>query len=79
MIEFRLDEMLEKQGRSAYWLSKQTGFAQSVLSKIRQGKTSGIQWNTLELICKALECQPGDLIVMVEDKPESKKKAKSKG
>lgn len=78
MIEFRLDEMLEKQGRSAYWLSKQTGFAQSVLSKIRQGKTRGIQWNTLEQICKALECQPGDLIVMVEDKPASKKKAKSK-
>jgi putative transcriptional regulator len=78
MIEFRLDEMLEKQGRSAYWLSKQTGFAQSVLSKIRQGKTSGIQWKTLEQICKALECQPGDLIVMVKDKPDSKKKAKSK-
>lgn len=79
MIEFRLDEVLANRQRSAYWLSKETGIAQSVLSKIRQGKTGGIQWDTLERICKALQCQPGDLIVMIDEKPAGKKRAKSSG
>jgi len=79
MIEFRLSEVLETKGKSAYWLSKQTGMEQSQISKIKNSK--GIQWETLERICKALDCLPGDLIVMVEDKPETKKsegKKKSK-
>jgi putative transcriptional regulator len=79
MIEFRLDEVLANCRRSAYWLSKETGIAQSVLSKIRQGKTGGIQWDTLERICKALQCRPGDLIVMLDEKSAGKKRAKSRG
>lgn len=78
MIEFRLKEMLDERGRSAYWLSHQTGIAQQVLSRISQQKTAGIQWGTLERICKVLECLPGDLIVIVDEKPEVKRKIKGK-
>jgi putative transcriptional regulator len=78
MIEFRLKQMLDERGRSAYWLSNQTGIAQQVLSRMSQQKTAGIQWTTLERICKALECLPGDLIVMADEKTEAKRKARSK-
>lgn len=76
-IEFRLDEMIEQHGRTAYWLSQQTGIAESALWRIRHGRTKGIQWRTLERICDALGCEPGDLIVRVPDpKRASKRKAK---
>jgi putative transcriptional regulator len=76
MIEFRLSEVLEEKGKSAYWLSKETGMDQSQVSKIKNSK--GIQWDTLDKICKALNCSPGDLIVMVEDEQENKVKKKVK-
>jgi len=74
MITFRLDDVLKEKGRSAYWLSQETGILQNRLSVMKR-KSKGIQWDTLEKICIALECSPGDLIVMVEDK----KKTKGKG
>jgi putative transcriptional regulator len=79
MVQVRLDELLEKRSRSAYWLSKQTDISEVSLYKLRRGKTGGIQFDTLERICKALECQPGDLLVLVDEKPAAKKKAKAKG
>jgi putative transcriptional regulator len=78
MIQVRLDEILGDRGRSAYWLSKQTDISEVSLYKLRRGKTGGIQFDTLERICKALECTPGDLLVIEDEKPISKKKSKSK-
>lgn len=75
MIMFKLDDVLKEKGRSAYWLSQETGILQNRLSVMKR-RSKGIQWDTLEKICKALECSPSDLIVMVDEKPESKKKAK---
>jgi len=77
-IILRIDELLKKRGRSAYWLSKQTGIDQSSLVRIRHQKTGGIQWDTLTRLCVALDCQPGDLLVMEDDKPQSERKPKSK-
>lgn len=74
-IELQIDRVLKERGRSAYWLAQQTGIDESALVRLRKQKTQGIQWKTLLPICEALECLPGDLIVMVEDK----KKAKGKG
>lgn len=80
MIEFRLDEMLEARGRTAYWLSKETGLTHAALYRIRHAKSGAIKYDTLEKICRALECQPGDLLFMVDDEPKgsAKKKSKSK-
>ena len=79
MIEFRLDKMLEKRQRSAYWLAQETGISESMLWRIRHAKTQGIQWQTLERICEALECQPGDLIVKVDEQgKKAKRTAKAK-
>jgi len=75
---FKLDDVLKEKGRSAYWLSQETGILQNRLSVMRR-RSKGIQWDTLEKLCKALECSPSDLIVMVEEKQASKKKEKGKG
>lgn len=66
-IKFRLDEILQEKGQSAYSLSRQTNIAESVLWRMRHAKTQGIQWDTLSRLCEALNCTPGDLIVYVSD------------
>lgn len=75
MIKFLLNEMLEKRGRSAYWLSLETGISQGMVGRMKRMEPDGIKWATLERICDALECEPCDLIVRVK---EATKKAKAK-
>jgi putative transcriptional regulator len=43
-------------------LSNQVGVSNVNLSKIKTGKISAIRFSTLEAICKALDCQPGDIL-----------------
>ncbi|HVE58797.1 MAG TPA: helix-turn-helix domain-containing protein [Pyrinomonadaceae bacterium] len=61
-IEVRLDALLEERGRSFYWLSKQTGVSHTTLWRLKKGKALGINFATLEKICEALECAPGDVL-----------------
>lgn len=61
-IELQIDALLEKQGRTFYWLSKQTGISHTTLWRLKKGKAVGVNFGTLEKICEALECQPGDLM-----------------
>ncbi|MFP5262516.1 MAG: helix-turn-helix domain-containing protein [Blastocatellia bacterium] len=75
-IELQIDRVLKERGKSAYWLSHQTGIDESALVRLRKQRTKGIQWKTLIPLCEALECSPADLIVMVDEKEGSKKKAK---
>jgi putative transcriptional regulator len=63
MIVLKLDVMLKKRDLTAYALHRKTGLHQSVISKIRHGKTIALRLDVLDKICAALECQAGDLIV----------------
>ena len=47
-------------------LAERVGIANVNLSKIKTGKVSAIRFSTLEAICEALDCQPGDIL---EDSP----------
>jgi putative transcriptional regulator len=62
VIEIRLDELLKERGRSFYWLAKETGISHTTLWRLKKGKALGINFGTLENICHALECQPGDVL-----------------
>jgi len=62
MIEIRVDELLAGQGRSFYWLAKQTGISHTTLWRLKKGKSFGINLDTLEKMCRALACQPGDIL-----------------
>ncbi|MDX6692791.1 MAG: putative transcriptional regulator [Blastocatellia bacterium] len=62
VIEIRLDEFLEERGRTFYWLAKETGISHTTLWRLKKGKALGINFGTLENICRALDCQPGDVL-----------------
>ena len=72
MIKIELDQLLE--GRSLYWLSQQTGIRWATLAAMVNGKAQRLNLEDVELICDALECQPGDLLTKVERKPRKKGK-----
>ena len=48
-------------------LSEKVGIANVNLSKIKKGKVSAIRFSTLNAICKALDCQPGDILEYQKD------------
>lgn len=67
MIQVRLKELLETQGRSRYWLSQESGIDYKTLMRIEQAIASNrIELRVLDTLCRTLQCQPGDLLVFVE-------------
>lgn len=62
IISVQIDEILKKKERSFYWLSKQTNISHSTLWRLKKGKALGINFVTLERICRILECEPGDIL-----------------
>lgn len=65
MIRLLLSEMLVERGRSAYWLAKETGIRYASIWQMSKGDTARLHIETLDRICEALECEPGDLLVRV--------------
>lgn len=61
MLSLRIGQILEEQGKTPYWLGKQTGISQNNILKICNGETSTIRFDTLEKICKVLNCSINDL------------------
>ena len=72
MIEIRIDELLENRGRSFYWLAKETGISHTTLWRLKKRKALGINFETLEKMCEALKCQPGDVLSHINKKKISK-------
>lgn len=62
VVKIKLQELLEKKGKTLYWLSKQTGIAYNALSKISKNNVSRLELDTIEKICINLECQTGELL-----------------
>lgn len=77
-VKIKIEELLEERGRTLYWLAKESGVDYQGLYRFKTGKAHGIRFNVLEGICKALECSPGDLLAIEDDKPVSKKKGREK-
>ncbi len=58
----RLDRVMADRKMSLNELSERVGVSNVNLSKLKTGKVSAIRFSTLEAICKALDCQPGDIL-----------------
>ncbi len=71
-IVVNLDVMMAKRKMSLNELSEKVGLTLSNLSILKTGKAKAIRFSTLETICEVLECQPGDILEFVEDKPKRK-------
>ncbi|MCQ2011202.1 helix-turn-helix transcriptional regulator [Sporolactobacillus sp. STSJ-5] len=61
-IIIHLDVMLAKRKMSVTELSEKVGVTMANLSILKNGKAKAIRFSTLEGICKALDCQPGDIL-----------------
>jgi putative transcriptional regulator len=61
-IIVNLDVMLARRKMSVTELSDKVGITMANLSILKNGKAKAIRFSTLEAICKALDCQPGDIL-----------------
>jgi putative transcriptional regulator len=57
-----LDVMMARRKMSVTELSEKVGITMANLSILKNGKAKAIRFSTLEAICKALDCQPGDIL-----------------
>ena len=62
MIVINIDVMLAKRKMSVTELSEKIGITIANTSVLKNGKAKGIRFATLEAICEALDCQPGDIL-----------------
>lgn len=67
-IIVNLDVMLAKRKMSSGELAEKVGITQANLSILKTGKAKAVRFSTLESICEALDCQPGDILEFVPDK-----------
>ena len=67
MIILRLDRMLAERKISSKELAGRVGISQVNMSRIKTGQVSAIRFSTLDAICRALDCQPGDVLEYMPD------------
>jgi putative transcriptional regulator len=71
-IVVRLDVMMAKRKVRSNELAEAIGITQSNLSLLKSGHVRGVRFSTLEAICKALDCQPGELLEYAPDEQQVK-------
>jgi putative transcriptional regulator len=69
-IVVNLDVMMAKRKMSSSELSSKVGITMANLSILKNDKAKAIRFSTLEAICEALACQPGDILEYVPDKKD---------
>ena len=66
-IKVHIDRILVERQMSVTELSEKVGITMANISVLKNGKAKAIRFSTLESLCKALNCQPGDLLEYIED------------
>lgn len=67
MIRLNLDVMMARRKMSLTELAERVGITLANLSILKTGKARAIRFTTLDALCQALDCQPGDLLEHVPD------------
>ena len=79
MVKLKIREVAESKGiNNPLVLSRQSGIAYANCYKLWHDQQTRIDLATIDRLCEALNCEPCDLIVRMNEKPESKRKAKGK-
>ena len=68
MIIFNVDVMLAKRKMSVGELAEKVGFTMANVSLLKNGKIKALKISTLDKLCKALDCQPSDLLEFVDER-----------
>ena len=66
-IIVNLDVMLARRKMRSKELAERIGITEQNVSLLKSGKVKGVRFDTLALICKALDCQPGDILEYRDD------------
>ncbi|MUM77554.1 helix-turn-helix domain-containing protein [Pseudodesulfovibrio sp. F-1] len=66
-IHINLDVMLARRKMSSKELATTVGITQQNLSILKTGKARAVRFSTLDAICRALDCQPGDILTFEDD------------
>lgn len=67
-IEIRLDHMLLERKMTLAELADRVGITVPNLSILKTGKAKEVRLSTLDAVCRELDCQPGDIIIRVDDR-----------
>jgi len=71
MIVINLDVMMAKRKIGLGDLAEKIDISQANLSILKNGKGKAVRFSTLEKLCKALNCQPGDILEYMEDENDA--------
>lgn len=72
MVKLNVLELLEKQGRSKYWLYKQLGMSYQNFNKMVRNETQSIKLERIETLCMLLNCTPNDLFSINWEQTDSR-------
>ena len=72
-ITVKLDDMLHDRRMTLTELAERTGMTLANLSILKTGKARAIRFSTLEAICEALACQPGDILLYESEEAEERR------
>ena len=67
MIKLRVLELLEKNGKTKYWLYKQLGMSYQNFTRMVNNQTKSIRYENLETLCLLLNCTPNELFEISEE------------
>ncbi len=70
-IVVNLDVMMARRRKAAGELAEEIGITPANLSILKNNKAKAVRFSTLEALCKALDCQPGELLEYVDDEEGS--------
>lgn len=69
-IVVRLDRVMVDRKMMSKDLAEEVGITEANLSRLKNGRAAAIRFSTLEGICEALECQPGDILEYIPEESE---------
>ncbi len=68
MIKLKALELLDKNGKTKYWLYKQMGMSYQNFNKMINSQTKSIRYENIEALCEIFDCTPNDLFEFTEEK-----------
>ena len=71
MIKIELEKLLN--GRSLYWLSKESGIRWATLAAMANGTAQRLNVDDLDVICDVLKCEPGDFLIRLDRRKARKR------
>lgn len=67
MVKLNVLELLDKKGKTKYWLYMQLGMSYQNFSKMINNQTKSIKYDNIEALCQIFECSPNELFIFEEN------------